>query len=175
MPCRPVIGDIRAATCTVHDLAGVLQDVRSVAADHDTCIICFNADLLAGRGHAVSAVGRAVRAFEEGNNISNTLEMESLLFAAGSRQCSVAASFGIHKGENRMYICCYPPRTTVWEALEPVFRFVNHERWHIIDPEKRTQLMNTFSISQEELAAAGGSERIVDLVLERVALLQVIR
>ena len=174
MPHSPVISDIRAAICTVHDLTAFLQDLRSIAADHDTHIICFNADMLAGRVHAVSAVERAVRAFEEGSNISNNLEMECLLFAAGSRQCSIAASFGIHEGENRMFICCYPARAKVWLALEPLFRFVQ-ERWDIIDPEKRARLMKTFSISPEEIAAAGGNERIVDLVLERVALLQVLR
>lgn len=170
----PVISDIRAAVCTVHDLTAFLRDLRSIAADHDTHIICFNADMLAGRVHAVSAVERAVRAFEEGINISNTLEMECLLFAAGSRQCSIAATFGIHEGENRMYIYCYPARAKVWVALEPLFRFVR-VGWDIIDPDKRVQLMKTFSISPAELSAAGGIERIVDLVLERVALLQVVR
>jgi KEOPS complex subunit Cgi121 len=153
----PVLSDIRAAGCTVHDLTAFLQDLRSIAADHGTHIICFNADMLAGRVHGVSAVERAV-----------------LLFAAGSRQCSIAASFGIHEGENRMYICCYPARAKVWVALEPLFHFVREE-WDTIDPEKRGRLMKTFSITPEELAAAGGNERIVDLVLERVALLQAIR
>jgi KEOPS complex subunit Cgi121 len=174
MPHPPVINDIRAALCTVHDRTALLQDLRSIAADHDTRIICFNADMLAGRVHAVSAVERAARAFEEGSNISNNLEMECLLYAAGSRQCSVAATFGIHDGENRMYICCYPVRANVWAALEPFFRFVPGGL-DTIDPDKRVQLMKTFSITPEELAAAGGIERIVDLVLERVALLQVLR
>jgi KEOPS complex subunit Cgi121 len=174
MPHPPVISDIRAAECTVHDQTAFLRDLRSIAADHDTHIICFNADMLAGRVHAVSSVERAVRAFEEGVTISNNLEMECLLFAAGSRQCSIAASFGIHEGENQMFICCYPARAMVWVALEPLFRFVQ-ENWDTIDPEKRGRLMNTFSISPDELSAVGGDERIVDLVLERVALLQVIR
>ena len=174
MPHPPVISDIRAATCTVHDLNAFLQDLRSIAADHDTRIICFNADMLAGKVHAMSAVERAVRAFEEGDNISNNLEMECLLFAPGSRQCSIAATFGIHEGENRMFICCYPARATVWVALEPLFRFVR-EGWDIIDPEKTAQLMKTFSISPGNSQQPVGCERIVDLVLERVALLQVIR
>lgn len=174
MPHPPVISDIRAARCTVHDLTAFLQDLRSIAADYDTHIICFNADMLAGKVHAVSAVERAVRAFEEGVNISNNLEMECLLFAAGSRQCSIAASFGIHEGENQMYICCYPARAKVLVALEPLFRFVE-DNWDTLDPEKRRRLMKTFSISTGEIAAAGGNERFVDLVLERVALLQVSR
>ena len=170
----PGISDIRAAVCTVHDLPAFLRDLRSIAADHDTHIICFNANMLAGKVHAVYAVERAVRAFEEGITISNNLEMECLLFAAGSRQCSIAASFGIHAGENHVYICCYPVREGVWIALELLFGFVGETR-DTIDPDKRKLLMETFAISPGEIAAAGGDGRIVDLVLERVALLQVMR
>ncbi|MHB8051757.1 MAG: KEOPS complex subunit Cgi121 [Methanoregula sp.] len=174
MPHRPAASDIRAARCSVHDLAAFLRDLRAVAVVHNTHIICFNADMIAGRIHAATAVARAVRVFEEGVVISNTIEMETLLFAAGSRQCSIAATFGIHEGENRLYICCYPARETVWAELESLFRFVQ-ESWDTIDPEKRARLMESFAISDDEIEAAGGNERIVDLVLERVALLQVMR
>jgi KEOPS complex subunit Cgi121 len=170
----PDASDVRAARCTIGDPADFLRDIRSVAACHDTHIICFNADMVAGSVHAAAAVAMAVRAFESGETISNTLEMEALLFAAGSRQCTIAASFGIHTGENRVYICCYPARAGVWIALQPLFHFVQ-ESWDTIDPEKRNLLMKTFAISPEELGAAGGNGRIVDLVLERVALLQVLR
>ena len=170
----PVASDIRAARCTILDPASFLRDVRSVAACHDTHIICFNADMIAGSIHAATAVMRAVRAFELGDTISNTLEMEALLFAAGSRQCNIAASFGFHNGENLVYICCYPARDAVWVALESLFSFVQ-EGWDIIDTEKRDLLMKTYGISPEEIEAAGGNGRIVDLVLERVALLQVMR
>lgn len=170
----PAASDIRPARCTIRDPAAFLQDLRAIAAVHDTHIICFNADMIAGRVHAVAAVARAVRAFEERDTISNTLEMEALLFAAGSRQCTIAASFGIHEGENQVYICCYPARPGIYTALEPLFHFVR-ETWDIIDPDKRERLMETFNISPEEITAAGGNERIVDLVLERVALLQVMR
>jgi len=174
MPHLPVTSDIRAARCTIRDPAAFLRDLRAVAAGYDTHIICFNADVIAGRVHAAAAVTRAVRAFEEGATISNSLEMEALLFAAGSRQCNIAATFGIHEGKNRVYICCIPARADVWAALEPLFRFVEG-RWDTIDSEKSKQLMETYAISHEEIAAAGGDARIVDLVLERVALLQVMR
>jgi KEOPS complex subunit Cgi121 len=174
MVSLPVTSDIRAARCSIRDPAVFLQDLRVVAATLDTHIICFNADLIAGRVHAATAVARAIRAFEEGIAISNSLEMESLLFAAGSRQCNTAASFGIHAGENRVYICSFPARVEVWDALTPLFNFVQ-ENWDTIDPEKRKKLMETFAISEEEITAAGGNGRVVDLVLERVALLQVMR
>lgn len=174
MHSLPAASDIRAARCSIHDLAAFLRDLRMVATAHDIHIICFNADMIAGRVHAATAVARAVRAFEEGATISNTLEMESLLFAAGSRQCNTAATFGIHAGENRVYVCCIPVQPEAWKALEPPFHFIQ-ENWDIIDSRKRDQLTETYSISQEEITAAGGDERIIDLVLERVALLQVMR
>jgi len=174
MPHELHVSDIRAARCTIQNVADFLGDLRKIAADCDTCIICFNADMMAGSVHALSAVRHAVRAFGAGENISNNLEMECLLYAAGSRQCSLAASFGIHEGENRLFICCYPPRPGIWRVLDPVFRFSQESR-DGIDPEKKERLMKFFEISREEIDAAGGDHRIVDLVLERVALLQVTR
>lgn len=174
MSCKPAETDIRAASCTITDRSAFLNNLRAMAAAHDMHIICFNADMIAGRVHAAAAVRMAFRAFEENLNISNTLEMEALLYAAGSRQCNIAASFGIHEGENRLWVCCVPTQSDCKAALRELFRFVDQD-WDQIDEAKRVRLMATFSISHEELEAAGGPARIVDLVLERVALLQVLR
>ncbi len=170
----PVVYDIRTARCSVPDPAAFLRELRAVASETDTRIICFNADMIAGRIHALTAVKMAMRAYDEGLAISNTLEMECLLFAAGSRQCNVAASFGIHQGDNRLYVCCLPARGDTWTALEKLFCFVR-EDWDTMDPEKQRRLAETFGISPGEIAAAGGGGRITDLVLERVVLLQVMR
>ena len=174
MPAVPPAYDIRAACCTISNRARFLTELRRIGEAHATRIICFNADLLAGMRHAARAAMLAQRAFEAGENISNTLEMEALLYAAGSRQCTVAAAFGIREGENRLYICCLPKREAIWAALESLVRFYGDDG-DTIGPEKRDLLMTTFSISPGEVAAAGGDDRIADLVLERVALLQVLR
>jgi KEOPS complex subunit Cgi121 len=166
--------NIRTAYCTINDRAVFLRNLQVVAGDYDTHIICFNADMIAGKVHAETAMAQAVRVFEEGTNISNTLEMEALLYAAGSRQCNIASSFGIHEGENRVWIGCSPDRDNIWIALAPFFRY-SQENWDCIDAEKRVCLMKNFFICQEEIDAAGGDERLVDLVLERVALLQVLQ
>jgi len=174
MSQMPVAYNIRAARCTIHDRAAFLRDLQAIAAGYDTHIICFNADVIAGRAHAAMAVALAVRAFQEGAAISNTLEMEALLFASGSRQCSIAAAFGVHEGENRLFVCCFPAREPIWAALVPLLQFTD-ENWDVVDPKKRAILMMMFMISPEEIAAAGRDDRIVDLVLERVALLQFMR
>lgn len=174
MQTPPALRSIRTARCRIADRAAFLEALQGIAAAHNTHIICFNADVIAGRAHAALAVRLAARAFDEGAAISNTLEMEALLFASGSRQCSAAAAFGIHPGENRLFVCCVPSRRSVWRTLESLMTFVC-EDWDTITPEKRRVLMKLFRITQKEVSAAGGDDRISDLVRERVVLLQVMR
>jgi KEOPS complex subunit Cgi121 len=99
--------------------------------------------------------------------------MEALLFAAGSRQCNMAPLFGIHEHENVMYVCSCPVNESVWEDLSYLMHFVT-ETWDKITPEKEERLKSFFSINDGELALVGRA-RIIDLVLERIALLEVNR
>jgi KEOPS complex subunit Cgi121 len=99
--------------------------------------------------------------------------MEALLFAAGSRQCLVAALFGIQEGENRTFVCSYPVNEDVWKDLSHHMHFVT-ETWDEIMPDKEVRLMDLFSITQEELDVVG-RDRIKNLLLERIALLYVNR
>jgi len=165
--------EIRSALFDVTDRDSFLLAVRTIASDNGTAVICFNADNLAGKRHAEAALRFALRSQKAGMLIANSFEMEALLYASGSRQCSVASSFGVQAGKNRAYICCCPACDTVWEALAPLVRFVD-EDWDTITPERREKLKELFTIPDEEIAAAGES-RFADLVLERVALLEVYR
>jgi len=167
--------EIRAAVCCVDDKPGFLRLLKDVARRFNTLIICFNADMLAGRRHAESAILHAIRSYESGNAISNSLEMEALLYAAGSRQCNIAASFGIHDGENHLWVCCYPSSGCVWDTLAPVFQYHDANAWEEIDDRKREHLMQIYEITPVELESLECGERFTDLVLERVALLKVMR
>jgi KEOPS complex subunit Cgi121 len=165
--------EIRVARCTVRDRSDFLETLRTTAGRLGTHIICFNANMIAGERHVRKAVFNAVRSFRQGNPISNTLEMEALLYAAGTRQCAIASSFGIHEGENRIYVCCYPVHNEVWEALSLCLE-LTEENDEEMDPQKQARLVTLFEISDEELETVG-KERITDLVLERVALLNAVR
>lgn len=165
--------DIRSATCFIDDRDAFLHNIRTIAESFNTHIVCFNAGMLAGKRHAQVALHHAVRSFNNGSMVSNTLEMEALLFAAGSRQCSVAASFGVCTGDNSMFVCCYPVRDGVWEALLPLINITDQD-WDSIDHQKRIILMKLFGITNEEIATCSG-DCITELVLERIALLEVYR
>ena len=162
--------EIRMAMIPVTDMGGFLAQLRAIMRTMKTTIVCFNADSMAGRRHVEAALTHAIRSFSCDTPIAKTLEMEALLYAAGTRQCAEASVMGIHEGENRAYICCIPPRPGIWAALAPFLCFVD-ETETVMDPDHIARLLRFFSISDDELAAAGGKDRMQDLVIERVALL----
>ncbi len=165
--------EIRTAVFRVSSCSGFLPKIREIATARATHVICFNADLMAGRAHAEAALLRAIRAVRAGTAISSSLEMEALLHAAGNRQCSVAERFGLHEGMNRAYVCLCPPVAGAFRDLSAIMEFVD-EDWEAIPDEKAERLREAFGITPGELAAAGPA-RLRDLILERVALLEVYR
>jgi KEOPS complex subunit Cgi121 len=165
--------EIRQAKITVDDRHAFLRMIQAIARSYSTHIVCFDADKLAGRAHAEAALQHAQRSFFSERPISNSFEMEALLFAAGSRQCLVAALFGIQEGENRMFVCSCPVNEAIWQDLSPYMHFET-ETWDEMTPDKEARLMILFSITQEELDVVG-RDRMKDLILERIALLHVNR
>ncbi len=164
---------IRTAVFKVSGCSRFLSHLRAVATAHATRIVCFNADMMAGRAHAEAAIARALRAVRAGTAISSSLEMEALLYASGSRQCSTAERFGIHEGVNRAYVCLCPSDDAAFRDLSAIMKFVD-EDWETLTDQKRERLGEAFGITPGELEAAGPG-RFLDLVLERVALLEVYR
>jgi KEOPS complex subunit Cgi121 len=165
--------EIRQAKITVDDRDAFLRMIQGIARSYSTHIVCFDADKLAGWDHAEAALQHAQHSFFSEKPISNSFEMEALLFAAGSRQCLVAALFGIQEGENRTFVCSYPVNEDVWKDLSHLMHFVT-ETWDEMTPDKEARLMVLFNITQEELDMVG-RDRMKDLILERIALLHVNR
>lgn len=165
--------DIYQAVFEVDENVSFLEKVRGIADKYRTHIILFDADRLTGRDHVAAALRHAWRSWTGGEPIANSIEMEALLYAAGTRQCQVAAFFGIHPGVNRAYVAVCPPAPGVRERLADCVMFVD-EDWEEIDPAKRERLAELFSITPEEVLVVG-EERFRELVLERVALLDVYR
>jgi KEOPS complex subunit Cgi121 len=172
---------VKSVKCGIHQFRVTISDqdeflkyIRELGECNRVNIILFNADRMAGRVHVESALAHAFRVFEEGDTISNSVEMESLLYAAGSRQCQQGTSFGIHSGENRVYLCICPGNKRVQKDLQQSGVYCEEEDWETLSEEKQSLLMELFGITVEELGVVGIS-RLQDLVLERVALLEVYR
>jgi KEOPS complex subunit Cgi121 len=160
--------EIRYATVTEGEPAALLAAVRWVAGETGTKIVLFDADRMAGRAHVVSALAHAARSFEHGDPIARTFEMEALLYAAGTRQTRIGRTFGLHEGENRCWIAVTPPDGRAWTLLSGLVRFEPEPRG--TEPADRRRLCDLFDVTPEELAIVG-EDRLEELVLERVALL----
>jgi len=173
MKISPDRMDIRQARINVRDRSEFLETIRAIALRHSTHIVCFNAENMAGFRHAEAAMHYAKRSFYSGKSISNSFEMEALLFAAGSRQCNKATLFGIHEDDNRIFVGTYPVNEHVWQDLSVHMDFITAIDDEITgDTEQRLKAF--FDITDEELVVVGRT-RIIDLVLERLALLEVNR
>jgi len=163
---------IRYATVTIQDRKAFLAALHAISDRHGTHIVCFDADNLAGCQHAEKAIRFARRAIAEGTAISHSFEMEALLYAGGTRQCSAATRFGLHDGENRLYVCCCPDVPAAWQDLLACMEFVPEPAGGLT-AEKAARLCALFGITLDEIAAVGGDGNLPELVLERVALLEV--
>lgn len=165
--------EIRQAVLTVRDPAEFVLRIRGIAEATGSRIIFMDADRMAGTDHVRAALRNAFRASAEDRLISRSVEMEALIYAAGSRQVQDAVSFGIHDGINRSYVCICPPSGEACRLLSAMMEWDEGD-WEIITPGKACLLMELFGITEAERRAAANAT-LKDLVIERVALLNAVR
>lgn len=165
---------IHQMRCKVENMGSFLSMVREIGDQYHANIICFNRDVISGKKHAEKAIRCALRAFATGEQIARSVEIEALLYAAGTRQTGLIGPFGIHQGMNECYLCIVPAAPEVWTRLVDLIESADTEDWESITCEKRERLKKLFSITAEEIAVTG-EERLTDLILERVVLLSINR
>ena len=95
---------IFCGTVEVDDVKKTIGLVNDAADKTGSTVVLFDAEKIAGFSHIESAVMHAKRSFEEGQAIARSLSMEILVYVSGQRQCSLASKFGLHEGENSVYV-----------------------------------------------------------------------
>ena len=165
---------IKQVSFEVREVKPFLQELRDIGSQYGVCIVCLDRNVMAGQRHVRSAIGHAFRSHDERANIARTPEIEILLYAAGTRQTSLTRPFGVHQGMNEAYLCICPGNEQVAIELSSLFDDRDKEDWEAISEEKMHVLQDLFHITDEELRVVG-SDRIQDLVCERVALLEVFK
>lgn len=155
-------------TVFIEDTEKFLQKLKTISKEKNIAIQALDADKLAGEEHLRFAVEKAMNSFKTGRNIANDLAKEIMLYAAGTRQISRAMKLGVHEGKNNIAL------VAIGEA--DLSEFIEITPAHVLryDESKNKALMDIFNITEEELEAVG-EDRIPELVLERVALLDVIK
>lgn len=131
-------------------------------------LVLLDADRVCGVDHLFSAVAHARRAFERGTNSSNTLGMEVILYASGERQISKAKrKMGLHKDTERVALVAL--EGDAGKALETL----GLERDDSV-LDCSAEKGRAFGIEDAELRTVG-EELLPDLVLEKVAFVEVLK
>jgi len=163
----------------IKDVKGFLGTVQG--AGKGACVQFFDAGLIAGWEHLFFAALNALKAFENGVNVSNSLAIEILLFASAERQIKRAVKLLGVKPETSaaaVLVVAETPKE-VTEILKAVSGLVPGERDDSVlelTKEKIEAIKGFFKISDLELQAKleeEGLEKrtLTDLVIEHMALL----
>jgi len=160
---------ILEGTIAIDDTEKFLQKLKRISKEKSIVIQVFDADKLAGEEHLRFAVKKAINSFKTGRNIANDLAKEIMLYAAGTRQINRAMRLGVHNGENNIALVAIGEDIDLSSIDE-----ITPKQVLQYNESKKDALMELFNITKEELEAAG-EDKIPELVLERVALIDVIK
>jgi len=134
-------------------------------------IVLMDADKVCGPDHITSAVIHARRAFEQGTAASNTLGMEVILYASGERQISKAKrKMGLHQETERVAVVLLSPEDGDMNLLLRQLGLARDDSLLACGPEKGM----AFGIDPVELETLG-EERLSDLILEKVAFVDLLK
>lgn len=156
-------------TLFIENVEDFLHKLKQISKERNITIQALDADKLAGEEHLRFAIEKAMNSFRKGTNIASDLAHEIILYAAGTRQISRAMKIGIHRGENNIVLVAVGENADLSDMIEitpkPVLQY---------DQSKKEAITEVFNITKEEIEAAG-EEKIPELVLERVALVDVLK
>ncbi len=175
--CKILAGNVRIAT--VSEFLAVLSQI---AQNYAVTIQAMDATLIASEDHIKAAVDKAVRAVVKNQSITSDLGLEIILYASGRRQIGRALAMGVTEGDKEVAVVIVGAEGG--KDLEVVAEDVKRETGIVEVPlqdlevdhnnDKREHLKRFFAITEAELNAVG-EEKLKLLVLERVALLDVLK
>jgi tRNA threonylcarbamoyladenosine modification (KEOPS) complex Cgi121 subunit len=141
----------------------------------------FDARRIASRQHLYFSALNALKAFERKVNISNTIVIESLLYASAQRQIRKAVDkIGIKEtSSNIALLVITENEKETCQTLETITKMIPGERDDAVlqlTDEKIVEIRNLFGISDLEIAAKTKrkdleKEALIELVIEHIALL----
>ncbi len=162
---------------SIDDVTSLFEISRRQIGDCE--IQFFDADRIAGFDHLFFAVLNATRAFDSGLKISNSLAVETLLYASGQHQIKEAIRLlGVKRHSSR--IVCLIIAEEREKALEAMKTVTDNVKGQYSDEvmeltEKKIEnIKASYGISDAEIEATNSDseqETIQKLVIERVALL----
>ncbi len=164
-------------TVQIPSLREFLKTMNTVSSAHGVIIQGLNAELLAGERHLHFAVGKALRAVAAGTNVAKDPGVEIMRYAAGERQIEKSFAIGLHEGKNRAAFVLLGKRENLLSAFSEIQKIIDEKpcsEMLAYSDAKREGVLALFGITDAEIEAAG-EDKIPELVLERVALADLLK
>ena len=158
----------------IEDLRMFLKTLNEISSSNKITIQALDADKIAGERHVRFAVKKATDAMEGQTNVANDLGVEIMRYAAGERQIEKAFSIGLHDGENRVVFVLVGEEQSLSLASNALLDIIDEEPLIDYSSSKRQFIISQFNITESEIEAVG-EDKIPELVIERVALVDVLK
>jgi KEOPS complex subunit Cgi121 len=151
-----------------------LGQISSIASANSTAIQAMDAGKIAGEKHVRFAAQKALRAIQENYNAAKDPGIEIMRYASGKRQIEEAFSMGVHEGEMDLVFVIMGDAEGVNRSIESLKGMVSEKDVIGYSSRKRDSIISQFDITEKEIEATGEG-MIPDLVIERVALVDVLK
>jgi len=163
---------IVGAKGNIQNIDDFLDKIRDFSDKNNVSIQVFNADLIYGEKHLISAYEHAERAMEQKTNTTNSLEMEILLYAAGERQLKLAIpKMGVKKGKSNLAIVVVKSKSDkIIDNLLSEFNLKRDDK--VLEGDENT--LKKFGLNQKEINTVTKA-KYQNLILEKVALVDIIK
>lgn len=161
----------------IEKITDFITQVKLFSEKNGIEIQLFDAHLIFGKDHLLSAYRHAKRSLERGETSTHSLGKEVLLYASGERQIIKAIKkMGIKDGENNVVVVfLYTSDLTdsindIIDLFLDEFKFKKDDS--VLNPEK--SLLKKFGIENAAISSVR-NDQVFNLVLEKIALVDVIK
>ncbi|MDY6959576.1 MAG: KEOPS complex subunit Cgi121 [Halobacteriota archaeon] len=155
----------------IEELSAFLEGIKRISGEYGVIIQFFDSKKVAGESHLLLAVEKGLASIESGNNISSDPAMEILLYASGKRQINKALAMGVVPGINEVVVIVIGDSE---KAILELKKMIVERPVLEYSQSKRESIINFFDITPAEVEVVG-EDKIPDLVLERVVMLDMIK
>ena len=165
---------IVGAKGNIKDVDVFLKQVMDFSQDHGFVVQVFDADVIFGKKHLVSAFEHAVRAFERKTNSTNSLAMEILLYASGERQLKLAIpKVGVKKGQRNIAFAFVKDTKMSDSLIQKLLKNLSLSRDdNVLDGDVDT--LRRFGLDERQIKTVTKA-KYGDLILEKVAMVDIIK
>jgi KEOPS complex subunit Cgi121 len=164
---------IIGARGNIQNVDKFLKKIESFSQNNNLIVQAFDADLIYGKNHLISAVGHAKRAMERKTNLTNTLGMEILLYASGERQLKIGIpKMGVKKGYVNIAFVFTEGKISEQEIKKILDQLSLVREDHVIEGDVST--LKKFGITENEINTVT-KNKYGNLILEKVAMVDIIK